>query len=118
MAKQQKRSSDSTFEPVRLPLFSAAHERSGEIELAGAVFGRSGDSSLLHEAVRMQLANRIHLVGSGSFGFDLSDPYDCHVYLVDGGSELALVDVGAGIGSASGALLDCLRLRRAPRRRR
>ena len=47
----------------------------------------------------MQLAERIHLVGSGSFGFDLSDPYDCHVYLLDGGSELALVDVGAGMGA-------------------
>jgi hydroxyacylglutathione hydrolase len=48
----------------------------------------------------MQLAERIHLVGSGSFGFDLTDPYDCHVYLLDGGSELALVDVGAGMGAA------------------
>ena len=47
----------------------------------------------------MQLAERIHLVGSGSFGFDLTDPYDCHVYLLDGGSELALVDVGAGMGA-------------------
>src|SRR5205814_262266 len=49
--------------------------------------------------VPMQLAERIHLVGSGSFGFDLTDPYDCHVYLVDGGSELALIDVGAGMGA-------------------
>jgi hydroxyacylglutathione hydrolase len=48
----------------------------------------------------MQLAERIHLVGSGSFGFDLTDPYDCHVYLLDGGAELALVDVGAGMGAA------------------
>lgn len=47
----------------------------------------------------MQLAERIYLVGSGSFGFDLTDPYDCHVYLLDGGSELALVDVGAGMGA-------------------
>lgn len=47
----------------------------------------------------MQLTERIHLVGSGSFGFDLSDPRDCHVYLLDGGSELALIDVGAGIGA-------------------
>jgi glyoxylase-like metal-dependent hydrolase (beta-lactamase superfamily II) len=47
----------------------------------------------------MQLAERIHLVGSGAFGFDLTDPYDCHVYLLDGGSELALVDVGAGMGA-------------------
>lgn len=47
----------------------------------------------------MRLAERIHLVGSGSFGFDLTDPYDCHVYLLDGGTELALIDVGAGMGA-------------------
>lgn len=46
----------------------------------------------------MQLAERIHLVGSGSFGFDLTDSYDCHIYLLDGGSELGLIDVGAGMG--------------------
>ncbi len=44
--------------PVRVPLFSAAQERIGELEVAGAVFGRDGNPSLLHEAVRMQLANR------------------------------------------------------------
>jgi large subunit ribosomal protein L4 len=44
--------------PVKLPLFSPAQERAGEVELAGAVFGREGDTSLLHEAVKMQLANR------------------------------------------------------------
>jgi large subunit ribosomal protein L4 len=43
---------------VKLPLFSAAPERVGDIEVAGAVFGRSGSPSILHEAVRMQLANR------------------------------------------------------------
>jgi hydroxyacylglutathione hydrolase len=47
----------------------------------------------------VQLAERIHLVGSGAFGFDLSDQYDSHVYLLDGGAELALIDVGAGIGA-------------------
>jgi hypothetical protein len=41
----------------------------------------------------MHVADRIHLVGSGSYGFSLSDPYDCHIYLIDGGSELALIDV-------------------------
>src|SRR5258708_38775285 len=44
--------------PVKLPLYSSAHEKIGELEVAGAVFGRDGDMSLLHEAVRMQLANR------------------------------------------------------------
>jgi large subunit ribosomal protein L4 len=43
---------------VKVPRFSAARERSGEIELSGLVFGRRGHASLLHEAVRMQLANR------------------------------------------------------------
>lgn len=43
---------------VKVPLFSAARERTGEMELSGAVFGRTGNASLLHEAVRMQLANR------------------------------------------------------------
>jgi hydroxyacylglutathione hydrolase len=47
----------------------------------------------------VKLTDRIHLVGSGSLGFDLTDPYDCHVYLVDGQDELALVDVGAGMGA-------------------
>jgi glyoxylase-like metal-dependent hydrolase (beta-lactamase superfamily II) len=47
----------------------------------------------------MRIAERIHLVGSGSFGFDLTDPFDCHVYLLDGGDELALIDVGAGMGA-------------------
>ncbi|HKF27935.1 MAG TPA: 50S ribosomal protein L4 [Candidatus Binataceae bacterium] len=44
--------------PVKLPLFSAAQEPTGEAEFAGAVFGREGDRGLLHDAVRMQLANR------------------------------------------------------------
>jgi large subunit ribosomal protein L4 len=43
---------------VKLPLYSAGHEKIGELEVAGHVFGREGDVSLLHEAVRMQLANR------------------------------------------------------------
>jgi glyoxylase-like metal-dependent hydrolase (beta-lactamase superfamily II) len=47
----------------------------------------------------MRLSERVHLVGSGSNGFDLTDAYDCHVYLVDGGTELALIDAGAGMGA-------------------
>ena len=49
----------------------------------------------------MRLAERVYLVGSGTQGFDLTDPYDCHVYLIDGGGELALIDVGAGMGAAA-----------------
>ncbi len=47
----------------------------------------------------MRLTDRVYLVGSGTQGFDLTDPYDCHVYLIDGGRELALIDVGAGMGA-------------------
>jgi len=47
----------------------------------------------------MKIADRIHLVGSGTLGFDLSDPYDCHVFLLDGGEELAVIDTGAGMGA-------------------
>lgn len=36
------------------------------------------------------------MVGGGVFGFDLSAPFDCNVYLLDGGEELALVDSGIG----------------------
>lgn len=48
----------------------------------------------------MHLARRIHMVGSGANGFGLTDAYDCHIYLVDGGTELALIDVGAGMGAS------------------
>src|SRR5579859_2820235 len=43
---------------VKLPLFSSTQERNGEIEVAGRVFNCESDLSLLHETVRMQLANR------------------------------------------------------------
>lgn len=44
----------------------------------------------------MQLTDTVHLVGSGQNGFSLTDPLDCHVYLLDGGSDLALFDTGVG----------------------
>lgn len=48
----------------------------------------------------MQLTQRVYLVGSGSAGFSLTHDSDCHIYLIDGGTELALVDAGAGPGVA------------------
>jgi hydroxyacylglutathione hydrolase len=47
----------------------------------------------------MRITDQIHLVGSGATGFGMTDPFDCHVYLLDGGGELALVDAGAGMGA-------------------
>jgi len=46
----------------------------------------------------MHLSGRVYLVGSGLSGFSLSHDSDCHVYLLDGGAELALIDAGAGLG--------------------
>ncbi len=45
----------------------------------------------------MKLTDRIHIVGGGWLGFGLSHDLDCHVYLINGGSELTLVDAGAGV---------------------
>ena len=43
----------------------------------------------------MQLLDHIYLVGSGKMG--LSNFYDCHIYLIDSGSELCLIDAGTGL---------------------
>lgn len=48
----------------------------------------------------MKITERIYLVGSGSAGFSLSHESDCHIYLIDGGGQLALIDAGAGLGRA------------------
>jgi hydroxyacylglutathione hydrolase len=48
----------------------------------------------------VQLTERLYLVGSGEHGFGLTHRSDCHVYLVDGGSEMALIDSGSGVDDA------------------
>ena len=46
----------------------------------------------------MQLTEHIYLVGGGPFtGFGLTSGPDCHIYLIDGGGELALIDSGLGL---------------------
>ena len=45
----------------------------------------------------MKLTEEVYLVGSGAAGVGLSHDLDCHVYLLDGGGELALVDAGVGL---------------------
>jgi len=44
--------------PVRIAIYSASREPVGELEMAAAVFNCEGNPGLVHEAVRMQLANR------------------------------------------------------------
>ncbi|MBN2098772.1 MAG: MBL fold metallo-hydrolase [Dehalococcoidia bacterium] len=42
----------------------------------------------------LSVSQDVYIVG----GADLSHPYDCSVYLVDGGHEMVLIDSGAGEG--------------------
>jgi glyoxylase-like metal-dependent hydrolase (beta-lactamase superfamily II) len=45
----------------------------------------------------VKLTPHVSVVGGGRFGFGISGALDCHVYLLDGGSALALVDPGLGL---------------------
>ena len=69
----------------------------------------------------MRLTRDVALVGGGSMtGFGLSDAFDSHVYLLDGGDEAALIDCGMGTPAGlaavreqiSGAGVDIARVRR------
>ena len=53
----------------------------------------------------MRITPDVHMVGSGALG--LSALKDCHVYLLDGGSELALID--AGVGLEPGRIIEAIR---------
>lgn len=55
----------------------------------------------------MRLTRQIYLVGSGEIG--LSDPDDCHVYLLDGGDEYALIDAGCGTERSLAGILATMR---------
>src|SRR5215204_6523169 len=58
----------------------------------------------------MRLTRDVALVGGGDSGFNISAPLDCHVYLLDGGEELALVDAGVGHRTGNtGQILDNIR---------
>jgi len=55
----------------------------------------------------MKLTNDVHLVGGGDYGFGLTHRLDCHTYLIDGGSELALIDTGFATDATE--ILDLIR---------
>jgi hydroxyacylglutathione hydrolase len=57
----------------------------------------------------MRLTQDVHVVGGGRFGFGISGYLDCHVYLINGGSELALVDAGLGLDHDFDLILDNIR---------
>src|SRR5690606_33939217 len=51
----------------------------------------------------------LYVVGGGRFGFGLSGVLDCHVFVLDGGSELALIDPGLGMPGDFDTILDNMR---------
>ncbi len=57
----------------------------------------------------MKLTHDIHLVGGGYFGFGLSGQLDCHVFVLNSGSELALIDPGLGMNNDFDAILGHIR---------
>jgi glyoxylase-like metal-dependent hydrolase (beta-lactamase superfamily II) len=44
----------------------------------------------------MKMTADVGVIGGGNFGFNLSAPLDCHIYILDGGDDLAIVDAGLG----------------------
>jgi glyoxylase-like metal-dependent hydrolase (beta-lactamase superfamily II) len=62
-------------------------------------------STCLHdqeeEGENVRITDEVYVVGGGiANAFGLSDDPDCHIYLVDGGEELALIDCGMASGSS------------------
>ncbi|MFC3773458.1 MBL fold metallo-hydrolase [Paenibacillus sp. GCM10012303] len=45
----------------------------------------------------MKITPHVHMVGSGRHGLQMTHLIDCNVYLLDGGSECALIDAGGGV---------------------
>jgi len=44
----------------------------------------------------VKITEEVYAVGGGRHGLGISDDYDCNVFLIDGGNELALIDAGCG----------------------
>jgi hydroxyacylglutathione hydrolase len=57
----------------------------------------------------MKLTNDIHVVGGGYYGFNISGKLDSHVYVINSGTELAIVDPGCGIGNDFKKILSNIR---------
>jgi glyoxylase-like metal-dependent hydrolase (beta-lactamase superfamily II) len=58
----------------------------------------------------VRITNEVYIVGGGvANAFGLSDDPDCHVYLVDGGDEMALIDCGMADGNSLERILSNFR---------
>jgi glyoxylase-like metal-dependent hydrolase (beta-lactamase superfamily II) len=58
----------------------------------------------------MRITDEVYVVGGGAnLCFALSDDPDCHIYLIDGGDELALIDCGMADGRSLERILSNVR---------
>ena len=57
----------------------------------------------------MKMTSDLHVVGGGYFGFGLSGHLDCHVFVLNSGDELALIDPGMGMDRDFDTILDNIR---------
>ena len=46
----------------------------------------------------MQIDPRVYLIGSGAIGFDMTNAFDCNIYLFDAGDSFVVFDAGVGMG--------------------
>lgn len=46
----------------------------------------------------MKIESGLFLIGSGANGFDMTDAFDCNIYLFDSGDGYIMFDAGAGMG--------------------
>src|SRR5437667_5317979 len=59
------------------------------------------DGRIVQGGATLRLTEDVYLVGgSPSVGFGLSGEIDSHVYCIDGGGELALIDCGMAVGDS------------------
>src|SRR3954447_11931406 len=62
------------------------------------------------EERRVRITNEVYVVGGGvTNAFGLSEDPDCHVYLIDGGDEMALIDCGMADGDSLERILSNVR---------
>ena len=45
----------------------------------------------------MKIVEDIYVVGGGNYGIGISASLDCNIYLIDGGTESALIDAGVDV---------------------
>ncbi len=46
----------------------------------------------------MRLEPNLYLIGSGNMGFNLTDAFDCNIFLFDSGDGFVMFDAGTGMG--------------------